>query len=91
MNHDDRAPRLSRTQAIEQNCRSCVYDPANDGTWRQQTTLCSCHDCFLWHWRPVSASDLPEPLLDAYGLTDAEKLLFRGSTRDFFTKGHDDD
>lgn len=78
--------KLSRKQAIDAHCRDCIYDPANGGTWRQQVTLCSCRDCDLWPWRPVSASDLPESLLNAYSVTDAEKPQFRGPTRDFF--GH---
>jgi hypothetical protein len=74
----------SRKTAIEQNCRDCVYDPANAGTWRQQVSLCACHDCAMWQWRPVSFRDLPESLLNEYGVTDAEKTLFRGPDRDFF-------
>jgi len=79
------ANKLSRKRAIEQNCRDCICDPANAGTWRQQVTLCAVHECALWHWRPVSASDIPEPLLDAYGVSDGEKSLFRGPKRDFFS------
>ena len=70
--------RLTRKQAIEAHCRSCVYDPSNAGTWRQQVTLCACRDCFLWEWRPVSNHPLPEPLLKVYGVTDAEKLALQG-------------
>jgi hypothetical protein len=78
------ANKLTRKQAINANCRSCVYDPANGGNWRQQVTLCACRDCALWLWRPVSRSDLPEVLLDAYGLTDAQKQHLRGPERDFY-------
>jgi len=77
---------LTRKQAINEKCRDCVYDPANGGSWRQQVTLCPCDDCAVWPWRPVSGSDLPEPLLDQYGVKDAEKPHFRGPNRDFFSK-----
>ena len=79
--------RLTRKQAIEANCRDCVYDPANSGNWRQQVTLCAVRECFLWPWRPVSRSDIPEHLLDAYSVSDAEKPVFRGPNRDFFATG----
>ena len=76
--------KLTRKQAIDQNCYSCAYDPANGGTKRQQVTLCSCYECFLWQWRPVSHSDLPEAVLDTYGVADPLKSKFRGPNRDFY-------
>jgi hypothetical protein len=82
--------KLTRKQAINQNCRTCIYDPANAGNWRQQVTLCACHDCAMWQWRPVSFRDLPEPLLNEYGVTGAEKSLLRGPNRDFFAKPQGD-
>ena len=75
---------LTREQVIARHCKSRIYDCSSPGHWRQQVTLCAAYDCNLWSFRPVSRSDLPEPLLDAHGFADAQKRLFRGPKRDFF-------
>ena len=65
-------------EAINANCRSCVFDPANAGNWRQQVTMCSCHDCAIYPVRPVSSSDIPEKILDEHGVPEWERSRFAG-------------
>lgn len=48
------AKKLTRKQAIELNCKNCIYDPGVEGTWRQQTTECTETNCALYRFRPVS-------------------------------------
>ena len=36
------------------HCIACVFDPANGGTWRQQTEGCMVTDCPLYEVRPLS-------------------------------------
>lgn len=56
--------RPSLRTAIDAACKQCIYDPQAPGGWRQQTHLCSCQDCALWPVRPMSASGIPQNLLD---------------------------
>ncbi len=46
---------MTRQQAINEHCKSCIYD-ANSGlgNWRQQTSACTCTQCHLYHYRPKS-------------------------------------
>ncbi len=53
----------SLRKRIDEMCRTCVYDPAERGTWRQQVTLCACTACSLYPVRPVSAD--ADALMDA--------------------------
>ena len=66
----------SLRKAIDQNCRSCVYDNLAAGTWRQQVTLCSVKSCALYEVRPKTSSDIPESVLSYYGvkLDDSQGL-----------------
>ena len=44
---------MSRTAAINEKCKDCIYDPAVKGTWREQVELCtSVKSCALWPYRP---------------------------------------
>lgn len=53
---------VSRKAAIDEMCRSCIYDPMAKGmgTWRQQVEDCKSDGidgrskCPLWDFRPVS-------------------------------------
>ena len=51
--------RRTRQQAIDAKCKDCIYDPLDDGTWRQQVEGCDITDCALWNYRPRSRSKLP--------------------------------
>lgn len=71
------ANRPTRQQAISAMCRSCVYDPAAAGNWKQQVTLCAVADCPLFDYRPLSRTPIPEKLLDEYAVPAAERGLYR--------------
>jgi hypothetical protein len=46
---------MSRTKAINDKCRDCIYDPKSVGTWREQVQACpSEKSCALWPYRPVA-------------------------------------
>jgi len=47
-------PKNTRKQAIDQNCKECIYDEFGEGNWRQQVTDCRVTTCSLWEWRPIS-------------------------------------
>jgi hypothetical protein len=42
----------SLRQAINQQCKSCVYDPGAGGTWREQVDGCQGYSCPLYTVRP---------------------------------------
>ena len=50
---------MTRQKAIEVKCKDCIYDPLDDGTWRQQVERCELTDCALWNYRPKSRSKKP--------------------------------
>lgn len=45
--------KLTRKQAINMNCKTCIYDPTEAGTWRQQVKACPVKTCALYSWRPL--------------------------------------
>jgi len=46
---------MSRTKAINEKCKDCIYDPAVKGTWREQVELCTSEkSCALWPYRPIT-------------------------------------
>ncbi len=45
---------MSRSRAINQKCKECIYDPSDDGTWRQQVEACEIRECSLYPYRPKS-------------------------------------
>ena len=47
---------MSLRKAINEKCKSCIYDRHQPGTWRQQTEACEIRSCPLWGVRPKSAS-----------------------------------
>ena len=52
---------LTRQQAINANCKFCIYDPGADGNWKQQTQACTSKDCALYPYRPVSRAAVQQP------------------------------
>lgn len=64
---------VSLRNAIDENCRNCIYDDKAEGTWRQQVTLCSVTSCAIYPVRPVTKSQIPESTLDYYNVTGAER------------------
>jgi hypothetical protein len=59
---------MSLRKAINQHCKSCVYDDLAAGTWRQQVTVCSVKSCALYDVRPKSTHPIPESVLSYYGV-----------------------
>jgi len=46
---------MSRTKAINEKCKDCIYDPKVNGTWREQVELCTSEkSCALWPYRPIT-------------------------------------
>lgn len=46
--------KLSLRKAINDMCKSCIYDEFGQGNWRQQVTACTVTTCPLYPVRPVS-------------------------------------
>lgn len=50
---------MSRTKAINDKCKDCIYDPAVSGTWREQVERCTSEkSCALWPFRPVTTATI---------------------------------
>lgn len=46
---------MSRTKAINDYCKGCIYDKAAPGSWRAQVEACTSeHRCPLWPYRPIT-------------------------------------
>ena len=45
---------MSLRKAINLKCRECIYDPMEEGTWRQQISACTSPNCPLYAHRPTS-------------------------------------
>lgn len=43
---------MSRQKAINEKCKSCIYDPHAGGTWRKQVEECTIIGCPLYEYRP---------------------------------------
>ena len=63
--------RPSLRKCINDHCKSCIHDPAQPGTWRQQVALCSVTGCPLYPVRPVTKAPIPESVLNYYGVTSS--------------------
>ena len=59
---------MSLRKAINENCKSCIYDNLAPGTWKQQVTLCSVTSCDLYEIRPKTTRPIPESVLSRYGV-----------------------
>ena len=68
---------ISLRQAINDNCKTCIYDAAAAGTWRQQVTLCSVTGCDLYPVRPITKNPIPESTLDYYSISGPEFDRYR--------------
>jgi hypothetical protein len=48
---------MSRTKAINDKCKDCIYDSHAPGTWREQVELCTSEkSCPLWPYRPITVA-----------------------------------
>jgi hypothetical protein len=52
------APKMSRTKALNEHCKNCIYDKAADGTWREQVENCASQHCALWQHRPMTVATI---------------------------------
>lgn len=52
LNHKGNKPKLR--DKIDAKCRSCIYDPYAEGTWRKQIENCTSQRCPLFPVRPTS-------------------------------------
>jgi hypothetical protein len=44
---------MTRQQAIDAKCKECIFDPLDEGTWRQQVKACDMESCALHPYRPM--------------------------------------
>jgi len=52
---------MSRTKAINEYCKGCIYDHKAPGTWREQVENCNSGPqakvpCPLWPYRPITVA-----------------------------------
>ena len=52
------APKMSRTKAINEHCKNCIYDKLAPGTWRDQVENCKSQHCALWQHRPITVATI---------------------------------
>ena len=45
--------RVSLRGAIDSNCKDCIYDPTQGGSWRKQVEDCTVKACSLYPVRPL--------------------------------------
>ena len=50
---------MTRQQAIDAHCKSCIYDEYAEGTWRMKVEQCELTACALHSYRPKSRSNVP--------------------------------
>ena len=43
---------MTRQEAIDAKCKECIFDPLDEGTWRQQVQACEIKSCALHPYRP---------------------------------------
>lgn len=55
---------MSLRNAINAKCRECIYDPLDKGSAAQQIACCMIHDCPLHPVRPITATVIPQQLLE---------------------------
>ena len=44
---------MTRQEAIDAFCKSCIWDNEEEGTWRQQVKACDIESCALHPYRPM--------------------------------------
>ena len=46
--------KTSALKAIRQNCKDCIYDSAEKGTWIEQVEACEITQCAFYEHRPLT-------------------------------------
>jgi len=57
-----RRGKYTRQEAIDLNCKDCIYDDQDVGTWRQQVTACTIETCPFYDYRPTTTGPMPESM-----------------------------
>ena len=57
---------MSLREGINAMCRDCTFDPLDAGGPSHQIAACICSDCPLHPVRPVTCTQLPTRLLEAW-------------------------
>ena len=70
----DKRPSLRK--CVNDHCKCCIFDPRAAGTWRQQVTLCSVTECYLFPVKPASKAPIPESVLDYYHVAEEKRVLY---------------
>lgn len=52
------APKMSRTKALNEMCKTCIYDQKAGGSWREQVEACKSSHCPLWQHRPMTVATI---------------------------------
>ena len=68
-------------KCVDLNCKQCIYDPGQPGTWRQQVTLCNILNCPMHPVRPITKYRIPGSVARHYvalGHIDPEIALKHG-------------
>ena len=60
---------MSLRNAINKKCRECIHDPLDKGSAAQQIACCMIHDCPLYPVRPITATVIPQQLLDHWRIS----------------------
>lgn len=47
--------KLTIRQAINANCKECIYDPAEKGNWVEQVEACNITKCAFYEHRKLTA------------------------------------
>ena len=50
--------RSSRRAAVDEQCKSCIYEQGEKGTWRAQVARCKSTDCALYEVRPMPSNNI---------------------------------
>jgi hypothetical protein len=60
---------MSLRNAINKKCRECIHDFWDKGSAAQQIACCMIHDCPLHPVRPITATVIPQQLLDHWRIS----------------------
>jgi len=69
---------MTRQEAIDAKCKECIYDPEEDGTWRQQVKACAINTCALHPYRPMPYKVRNQPVEREYKTIEVKAM---GDTR----------
>jgi len=69
--------RPSKTTAIADKCRDCIYDPIARGTWREQVADCVSSSCALHPVRAVPRHCVSNGIIDPVAIAQVRAKLER--------------